>query len=255
MNYCKLLLLTAIIGFSTPIFSQNIVINEFMASNDSLSGIVDEFGETDDWVELHNLTNTTIDISGYGLSDDYTLLDKWVFPSGIFIPANGYLIVWTDNDDEQGSLHTNYKLNSSGERIVLSNTSNVVLDSISYGNQETNVSMARIPNGTGPFIQQAPTFNANNDGVFVTEYATKSNFKIYPTLATSELFIENNQEENQVCQLVIYTLDGKKLIEKNEVMTSFSLNKINIAELNKGSYFLSIQSKENAPTNFYFQKQ
>ena len=73
-----------------------------MASNDSTSLITDEFGETDDWVEIHNRTSNTIDLSGYGFSDDYSLLYKWTFPSGILIPANGYLIVWTDDDDEQG---------------------------------------------------------------------------------------------------------------------------------------------------------
>ena len=254
MKSLKYLILTTILSFSLSIYGQNIVINEFMASNDSLSGITDEFGETDDWVELHNLTNTTIELSGYGLSDDYSLLYKWAFPSGIFIPANGYLIVWTDNDDEQGDLHTTYKLNSAGERIVLSNTTGVVLDSISYNNQETNVSMARVPNGTGPFIQQAPTFNASNGGVFTTEIST-SNFKIYPTIATQKIVIENNQESMQNCQMIIYTLDGKKVFEINEVMTSFSINTINIESLNNGSYFLSIQPKKGGPTNFYFQKQ
>ena len=92
----------------------DVVINEFMASNDSTSLITDEFGETDDWVEIHNRSSNTIDLSGYGFSDDYSLLYKWTFPSGILIPANGYLIVWTDDDDEQGALHTNFKLNITG---------------------------------------------------------------------------------------------------------------------------------------------
>ncbi len=254
MNYLKSLFLLVFIAFSTPIFSQNIVINEFMASNDSLSGIVDEFGETDDWVELHNRTNTTVDISGYGFSDDFNLLYKWVFPSGIFIPPNGYLIVWTDGDPDQGALHTNFKLNITGERLALSNTTGVVQDSISFGDQETNVSLARFPNGTGPFIQLAPTFNASNGGVSTTE-VERSNFRSYPTLATNELFIENNLESVQDCQLIVYTIDGKKVLEKNEVMTPFSINKINIESLNWGSYFLTIHSKESIPTHFYFQKQ
>ncbi len=254
MKLYKTLLLTAFIAFSFNLIGQTIVINEFMASNDSTSTITDEFGETDDWVEIHNLTNNTIDISGYGFSDDYDLLYKWVFPAGILIPANGYLIVWTDDDPDQGDLHTNFKLNITGERIALSNTTGVVLDSISYGNQETNVSLARVPNGTGPFIPQAPTFNANNGGVFTTEIPN-NHFKVYPTIVTNDIFIENNQEAIKNCQLSIYSLDGKKIVEKNEVMTPFSINKINIEQLNIGSYFLSIQPIKGNPTNFYFQKQ
>ena len=254
MNHLNYFFVCVFLCFSWSVFGQDIVINEFMASNDSLSGIVDEFGETDDWVELHNRTNNTVDISGYGFSDDYSLLYKWVFPSGILIPPNGYLIVWTDSDDEQGVLHTNFKLSASGERIMLANTTGVVLDSISYFQQETNVSMARFPNGTGPFIQQAPTFNANNGGVSIHE-VSKNNLVVYPTVANSEIFIDNNEESNLNCQLIIYTLDGKKLSEINEVMTPFSTTNYNVEHLNSGSYLMSISPKNETPQNFYFRKQ
>jgi len=254
MKHYYFSLIFTFIGFSVNIYGQNIVINEFMASNDSLSNIVDEFGETDDWVELHNLTNNTIDLSGYGLSDDYTLLNKWEFPEGILIPPNGYLIVWTDGDDMQGDLHTNYKLNKSGERIALSDIAGAVLDSISYFDQETNVSMARIPNGTGPFIQQAPTFNAANSPVAITAVKTGT-FKIYPTIVSNQIFIENINAINQFIKLKIYSLDGKKLLEKNKEVSTSSVIELDIQQLNAGSYFLSIQSNKNVLSNFYFHKQ
>lgn len=247
--------LLAFFGLNATVDGQNIVINEFMASNDSLSTITDEFGETDDWVELHNLTNSTIDLSGYGLSDDFTLLFKWVFPDGIFIPANGYLIIWTDDDDEQGDLHTNYKLNKQGERIALTDPTGVVLDSISYDLQESNVSMARIPNGTGPFIQQAPTFNGNNGGTVATVEFGSKDYKLYPTIASSSVFLENFVEVTQDVQLKVYSLDGRKLLEKNEVMTPFSTTEVNIQSLNSGSYLLLLRSKNNNLITFYFQKQ
>ena len=45
-----------------------LVINELMASNDA--AIADDAGEYDDWIELYNNSNQSIDLSGYFLSDE-----------------------------------------------------------------------------------------------------------------------------------------------------------------------------------------
>ena len=97
-------LIFSVILFSCSLLSaQDLVINEFVASNDSTSMIVDDFGESDDWVELYNNSSETIDMSGYYFSDDHSEPDKWRFPNGISIPGESYMIVWVDSDDEQGS--------------------------------------------------------------------------------------------------------------------------------------------------------
>jgi hypothetical protein len=47
---------------------------------------------------------------------------------------------------------------------VLSNTDLSIVDSTTFGAQQTNVSMARIPNGTGPFVEDTtPTPGVNNE--------------------------------------------------------------------------------------------
>ncbi|MCB0704659.1 MAG: lamin tail domain-containing protein [Saprospiraceae bacterium] len=152
--------------FSNMLQAQNgagVVINEFLASSDSLSGIPDPSGSFADWIELYNNTNNLVNLSGFYLSDDYVFFDKFIFPTGAQIEADGYVIIWADQDLTEAGLHADFKLNKSGEEIILLNASQEVLDSISYGPQETNVSLARIPNGTGDFTQRAPTFSANND--------------------------------------------------------------------------------------------
>ena len=59
------------------LISSNIVINEIMASNDNT--IADEFDEFDDWIEIYNKGNVSIDMSNYHLSDDITNLEKYTF--------------------------------------------------------------------------------------------------------------------------------------------------------------------------------
>ncbi|MEM6967454.1 MAG: CotH kinase family protein [Bacteroidota bacterium] len=82
---------------NTPV--GDLVINEFMASNDAT--VADQDGEFDDWVELYNNSSTIIDLEGYFLSDDANEPTKWAFPAGTQIASNGYLVVWTDNDNSR----------------------------------------------------------------------------------------------------------------------------------------------------------
>ena len=142
---------------------QDLVINEFMADNDDDSPWSDQDGEFDDWIELYNNTNQPINLENYFLSDTSTFEHKWELPN-IEIPANGYLIVWADKDVEQAGLHTKFSLDKDGEQIILSYIDGSIIDSVVFDEQEGNISMSRIPNGTGPFVvTPAVTFATSND--------------------------------------------------------------------------------------------
>jgi hypothetical protein len=139
-----------------------VVINEFVASNQS--GAQDESGGFADWVELHNTSAQAVSLGGWYLSDDQSNPLRWRIPSGISIPAGGYLIIWTDADSLDGPLHTNFRLSASGEDLVLSDSSGQLVDLLNFPLQITDTAYARIPNGTGPFVFRDPTFAANNQG-------------------------------------------------------------------------------------------
>lgn len=152
-------IITSLIIITNFTFSQNVVINEFMASNTT---IPDPAGQFDDWIELYNNTATPINLGGMYLSDDPTSPMKWQFPSNTILGANSFLIVWADEDSNQAGLHANFALSANGEHIRLSASNGTVIDSITFGPQIANISMARIPNGTGTFVQTLPTFNSLN---------------------------------------------------------------------------------------------
>lgn len=133
-----------------------VVINELMADNDNV--IMDPQGDNDDWVELFNRTDSAVDLTGMYLSDKVDNPTKWQFPDGTVIAANGYLIVWCDedhdNEDATEGLHSNFKLSKSGETVLLVDSDangNTVLDSVTFEDQDTDVAIGRIPNGTGEF--------------------------------------------------------------------------------------------------------
>ena len=144
-----------------------VVINELMADNDNT--VPDPQGDYDDWLELHNLTDMALPLTGLYLSDKEDNPTKWQFPEGTEIPANGYLIVWLDedHDDENATegIHANFKLSKGGETVMLVDTDargNQVLDSITFEEQETDVAYGRLPNGTGDFQIVAATPGAEN---------------------------------------------------------------------------------------------
>ncbi len=142
-----------------------VVINELMADNDNI--VADPQGDYDDWLELHNLTDSPVLLTGMYLSDKEDELTKWEFPENTEIPANGYLIVWLDENGEDApdGLHANFKLSKGGETVMLVDTDargNVVLDQVTFGEQETDVAFGRLPNGTGDFQVVQATHGAEN---------------------------------------------------------------------------------------------
>ncbi|MFK7809078.1 MAG: lamin tail domain-containing protein [Saprospiraceae bacterium] len=183
--------LMLIIGLASTLTAQGLVINEFMADNGELTEIVDEAGQADDWIEIHNTSDESIDISGYFLSDKLDDLQKWEVPSGFSIGPVGYKIIWADDDASQGPLHTTFKLSKSGESIYLSDPTGEIVDSITYGEQTTNISYARIPNGTGNFEFKAPTFQYNNEATSsIDTPENKAAFSIYPNPASTSFAID-----------------------------------------------------------------
>jgi hypothetical protein len=144
--------------YETP--ESSVVINEVLPVN-SIT-MADQNGEYDDWIELFNLSASSVNLSGYYLSDDNKEPGKWKFPQGTTIAASGYLIIWADGDTTQTGLHTNFKLSSTGEDVILSNPEKTKIDKVEYPAQPLELSYSRVPNGTGEFKWHTPTFNKTN---------------------------------------------------------------------------------------------
>lgn len=130
-----------------------VVINELMAAN--TKSIVDPQGDHEDWLELHNVTDKTVVLTGMYLTDKMDNPKKWRFPDNTVIPPKGYLIVWLDEDGKATEgLHANFKLSRNGETVMLLDTDergNQVLDTITFEQLERDTAIGRYPNATGAF--------------------------------------------------------------------------------------------------------
>ena len=205
----------------------NVVINEVMSNN--VTSVTDASDKFEDWIELYNTTNSPISTAGLFLTDTAGILHKWELPNQT-ISAHGYTIIWADEDGGQGDMHTNFKLSNLGEQLILTNTDSMLIDSVAYLPQADDVAFARFPNGSGPFVMQAPTFNANND--FVNAIIEKQELiKVYPN-PFSDIIKWNSLESVAVRDILgqlIYTAENT-----NHILTS---------SWNSGIYFIHLKGK------------
>jgi len=159
-----------------------VYVNEILASN--LTGIVDELGQAEDWVELRNRDVVPVDLGGMFLSDNLDKSQVWKIPASTIIPAGGYLVFWCDNDQPQGPLHTSFKLTKAAGRIGLFETvdhGNTLVHGFYFGLQNTDVSFGFLPDDSdAPDYMATPTPSAPNDAsthfspVCINEFQTTS---------------------------------------------------------------------------------
>ena len=109
------------LSFSALVVAQSdtLRINEFMALNQTT--LTDEDGEYSDWIEIYNPTTGAVNLSGWSLTDEKILPQKWIFPN-ITLNPDEYLLVFASGKNRviAGSeLHTNFRLSGDGEYMAL----------------------------------------------------------------------------------------------------------------------------------------
>jgi len=134
-----------------------LVINEFMASNDAAVSDAEDTGSGDgspydDWFEIYNPGADAVDLAGMYVTDNMDNLKMYMIPEGnpaqTTIPAGGFLVIWADNEPDQGPRHAAFALSGGGEAIALVESNGlIIIDSYAYGTQQTDFSYGRNPDG------------------------------------------------------------------------------------------------------------
>ncbi len=125
-----------------------LVINEFMAVNRSTLEDPAETGAFPDWIELYNGGAEPIDLEGLFLTDDLQQKTQWSFAPGMKLAPGAFMVLYADNDSDQGVDHTHFKLDGLGEMLALiDDDGETVLDSIVFDQQLDDVSYGRFGDG------------------------------------------------------------------------------------------------------------
>ncbi len=194
--------------------SGQVLINELCASNDET--ILDEYGESSDWIELYNAGEETADLSGHYLSDDLADPSKWQLPNITLSPEEFLLIFASDRDEYGVNLHTNFKLSAGGESVLLSDENGMILDQIQFPELGTDQSMGRLPDGSPQWaLFSAPTPNGSNDD------AAGSGFTDPPSWETTGHFFDNatsiSLSHPDANARIYFTRDGSMPSETDEL--------------------------------------
>ena len=230
-------------------------VNEFLASNSSSNA--DESGEYDDWIEIYNPTEETLNLSNLFLTDNPNNLTKWQLPEGSSdIEPGGFLLIWCDEDGSQGPLHANFKLSASGEFIALVDSNGLsVIDSLTFGPQSTDISWGRSPDGSNNWEQLSPTPGGSNSLLDVLsapslpqQFALHQN---YPNPFNPSTTIRYELPEQTQVQVLIYDLRGRlirTLVSESQTagykMLNWDGNNDNGISVSTGVYLYSIQTPD-----------
>ena len=125
--------------------SGGVTINEVCAKNTAYT----IEGGLYDWIELYNGSGSSVDLSGWGLTDKETKPYRFTFPDGTSIPAGGRLMIACDGDAAASNPKiAPFGLSTSGETLTLTDKNGSTVDTLSFESLAENTSAGRYPDGS-----------------------------------------------------------------------------------------------------------
>jgi len=206
---------------NNSVLISGIYINEFLASNDAVHS--DEYKDFDDWIELYNSTEIPVNIGGLYITDNLEDPFKHHIPNNnpeaTTIPAGDFLLLWADGEENEGTLHLNFKLDRAGEQIGLVQfveSKATYIDSLSYGLQDTDISFGRYSDGSESWyslIEPTPLQSNILTSIRKSEYPSNSFslFQNYPNPFHSSTIIRYQLSAFSNVELSVYDLIGRKI--------------------------------------------
>ncbi|MCR4889378.1 MAG: CotH kinase family protein [Ruminococcus sp.] len=171
-----------------------------------------------DWVELYNNSDSSVDISGYGLSDKESKPFRYTFPAGSVIPAKGSLVVYCDSDAAlNDSSIAPFGMSATGETIILSDTNGTAVDTLTFEALASDTSYGQYPDGSGEFYTLKCTPGQSNaapegkNAVKLPEFSQESGF--YDSGFSLSISVPEGYT-------VYYTTDGSDPTTESEKYTS-----------------------------------
>ncbi len=196
-NRSSLVVVAVLLGFSLAAneVRAQVVLNEVLADNRSA---VVNGGDHPDYIELHNPTTAPVNIGGWSLTDDPLLPRKFVFAAGTSVSANGFLVVWADLNLDSPGLHTGFGLGAKGDLVRLYAADGVTVgDELRFSLQVGDLSLGRVPDGSGNWVLNQPSAGSANTAVATGDIAQLRLNEWMTKTALGEDWLEVFNADNQ----------------------------------------------------------
>ncbi len=113
-----------------PYFHSSLKFVEVSPSN--LSLMSDDSGVYSDWFKIINLSESTINLKGYYLSDKFDNNLKYQLNEDLYVSSGDTVIFWANGTSNPSHNQVPFKLSGEGETLVISDSQGVMMDKITF---------------------------------------------------------------------------------------------------------------------------
>ena len=154
------------------LLAADFVISEFLSSNQN--GLLDEDGDSSDWIELTNTGDEAGSLDRFSLTDDADDLAQWRLPD-ITLAAGDTLLVYASGKNRANAnseLHANFRLSVNGEFLALVEPDGTTIASAyspEYPSQVADVSYGTTADGLTRGFFTTPTPGGRNPAIATSD--------------------------------------------------------------------------------------
>ena len=237
--------------------TQDLIINEILADPGTTDGDANNDGtintSQDEFVELYNIGNQPLDISGYTMEDGYTT--RHTFPAQTTIGSGEFFVLFGGgsvdnfNGNSQVSSSGSLGLNNGGDDVIIKNTAGVVVVTVTYSGA-TDQSICRDPDFTGEFVghlshsTNARVFSpglTNDTPLSINNYQNNL-FVMYPNPSNTG-FVTIKSNQMGAVQAQVFDMLGKQMIN-----TTVVNERVEVSSLNAGIYIVKLTQNDKTTT-------
>lgn len=219
---------------TVPTDASGIFVNEAMVDNQT--AVADPQGDYDSWIEIYNSTSNPFDLTGNFFGNDDTVYRFERCIPAVVVPANGYLLLWADDEMQDGPEHLPMMLNNE-DFVGLLTKDAAIVDTLEWDSALADVSFGHDTDGSGTWVSfEESTPNATNSGgviLSVISVDPVNALNAYPNPVSN-----GNVNFNKVISFNMYSVTGQLMMQRKNV------NQLNVSDLEKGIYIIETTEGE-----------
>lgn len=236
---------------------KTVVINEVLPNNKGLFKNK-MYGEYSGFIELKNISDKTININGYSISNTFDRLYRFQLPN-IDLKEGEIFLIYTSNRnviDEE--IHASFKLYNTAGAVILSDNNGIIIDSVEYEDLTGGNALVRVKNGYVKSGSISPGFENSDTGIkaFEKEFLKKPDILIINEVMNSNYSYMPQNQGNYYDWIELYNNSNNEINLKDYCLTNntdtMCKSKLPDVKLKSGEYYILIASgNSNLSNNSY----
>ncbi len=202
-----------------------LIISEVLPRN--RGNFIDEYNQFNGFIEITNVSERTIDVGGYFLSNKDVAPFRFRLPSRQLKPKEALVVYTSSQNLTNKTIHANFTLDSQNGTVMLANNKGKVIDQLSYEYVPNGFALIRVGDEVSQTPNVSPGYLNNTEGI---DAFNREQLKNHETLLINEMMNRNYvylpHNGDQYYDWVELLNNSKKPINLSEYTLSTSLKNI-----------------------------